>query len=179
MVIRKRLPITGQAMVFVTTTVTEWTPVFANETCARAVLQELHGTVLHNRLSLCSFVVMPSHLHVLLGFKELELLSKIMQEFKSLSARRLRPILPPEFVGALDRVGGYQFWKPRFDDLIIWSEKQFRIKVDYIHRNPVKAGLVVTAADYIYSSARDWLLNEPGLIPIDKEWAWLEDSEDR
>ncbi len=145
-------------MVFVTTTVTKWTPVFADERCARGVLQELHRTILHNQLSLCAYVVMPSHLHVLLGFKKVELLSKVMKEFKSLSVRRLRPVLPPEFADAFDRVGRYQFWKPRFDDLIIWSEKQLKIKVEYIHRNSVKAGLAGAATDYIYSSARKWLL---------------------
>jgi hypothetical protein len=56
-----------------------------------------------------------------------------------------------------DHNGRFVFWKQRFDDLVIWLEKQFRIKVDYIHNNPVKAGLVERAVDYPYSSARDWL----------------------
>jgi len=164
-------------MAFVTTTVAEWTPVFADEGCARSILQQLHRTVIHHQLSLAAYVVMPSHIHLLLGFKEIEKLSKVIQQFKSLSTRQLQPLLPPNLIEVFHRNGRYQFWKPRFDDVIIWSEKQFRIKVDYIHRNPVKAGLVGTAPDYIYSSARDWLLNEPGLVPIDKEWAWLYDGE--
>jgi len=68
------------------------------------------------------------------------------------------------------------FWKPRFDDLIIWSEKQFRIKVNYIHNNPVKAGLVERPIDYAFSSATDWLLDKPGLVPVDKEWTWSDES---
>ena len=166
-----------RAMVFMTTTVRQWTPVFTDVVCARSILQQLHGTLLHNQLSLAAYVVMPSHLHLLLGFREIEQLSRMMQEFKSLSSRRLRPILPPELDRAFDKKGRFQFWKPRFDDLIISSEKQFRTKVDYIHRNPVKAGLVAVSTDYPYSSAGDWLLDEPGLVPADKEWVWLDDSD--
>lgn len=178
MVIRKRLPITGKAMAFVTTTVTEWSPVFAVERCARSILQQLHRTVTFYQLSLAAYVVMPSHIHLLLGFKEIEKLSKVVQQFKSLSTRQLQPLLPPNLKEVFHRTGRFQFWKPRFDEVIIWSEKQFRIKVDYIHRNPVKAGLADKMADYPFSSAGDWLSDRSGLIPVDKEWLWLEDSND-
>lgn len=163
-------------MAFVTTTVAEWTPVFADEGCARSILQQLHRTVIHHQLSLAAYVVMPSHIHLLLGFKEIEKLSKVIQQFKSLSTRQLRPLLPPNLIEVFHRNGRFQFWKPRFDEVIIWSEKQFRIKVDYIHRNPVKAGLADKIADYPFSSAGDWLSDRPGLVPVDKEW--LDDGDD-
>lgn len=176
LVIRKRLPTRRPAMAFVTTAVTDWTPVFADERYARLIIQQLHRTVSHHQLSLAAYVVIPSHVHLLLGFKEIEKLSKVVQQFKSLSTRLLLPLLPLKLIAAFHHSGHFQLWRPRFDDVIIWSEKQFRIKVKYIHRNPVKAGLARTATDYTYSSARVWLLHEPGLIPVDKEWTWLEDD---
>jgi hypothetical protein len=48
-------------------------------------------------------------------------------------------------------------WNPRFDDVAICSEKQFRVKLHYIHTNPVKAGLVKSDVDYPWSSAAVWL----------------------
>ena len=60
----------------------------------------------------------------------------------------------------------------RYDDLIIISDKQFRIKLEYIHNNPVKAGLVTTAIEWPYSSARDWLTNEEGVIKVDRFFSW-------
>jgi len=67
----------------------------------------------------------------------------------------------------------YRLWKPRFDDLIITTEKLLKIKMDYIHNNPVKAGLVASAVDWKYSSAVDWLTDKDGLAKIDKEYHWL------
>lgn len=61
----------------------------------------------------------------------------------------------------------------RFDDLAIWSEKQFRIKLDYIHRNPVKAGLAGTPEGFPYSSAAAWLgdgADEVVRTTLDFEW---------
>ena len=140
--------------------------------CARSILDQLRETISHYQLPLAAYVLMPSHLHALLGVREIEQLSRIMQAFKSLSSRRVRPLLPPRLRRVFDRSGRFLFWRPRFDDLIIWSEKQFRIKADYIHNNPVKAGLVARPVDYAFSSARDWLADETGLIPVDKKWTW-------
>lgn len=62
-----------------------------------------------------------------------------------------------------------------FDDLVISSEKQFRIKLEYIHNNPVKAGLVTTAVDYPYSSAGNRVGEGKGLVEIDKDFGWLKE----
>ena len=61
----------------------------------------------------------------------------------------------------------------RFDDLIIYSEKQLRIKLEYIHNNPVRAGLTENALDWKYSSAVDWLSDKKGMIDIVKDYSWL------
>ncbi len=103
-------------------------------------------------------------------------MSKVMQNFKLLSSHRLKPLIPSEFSNELYVGENFRMWQPRFDDVIIYSEKQFRIKIEYIHNNPVKAGLVPAAKDYEYSSARDWLTNEKGLVPLDKNWSWLKEN---
>ena len=125
--------------------------------------------------TIAAYVVMPSHAHALIGLREVGHLSEFMRSFKSLAARRIRPLLSAEMLPAFERGSKFQFWKPRFDDLIIRSEKQFRIKTDYIHNNPVKAGLVKRSAEYVLSSAGDWLTGELGIITVDKSWSWLED----
>lgn len=38
----------------------------------------------------------------------------------------------------------------------LWSNRVIKQKIDYVHQNPVEAGLVYKAQDYIYSSARDY-----------------------
>ena len=116
------------------------------------------------------YVLMPSHLHALIGFSEVEKLSEFIQSFKSLSSRRIKQLKLAKYNNKLYANGMFSLWKPRFDDIIITSEKQFKIKLEYIHNNPVKAGLVAKASDWKYSSAADWYDNRQGLIKIEKNF---------
>ena len=159
-------------MAFFTTAVVDWRPVFSSLACANALLDQFQETLDFHRLAAAAYVIMPSHLHALIGFPEIEKLSSAVQSLKSLSARRIEPLLPKKLYDCLHTGGKYKLWRPRFDDLIIWSETQFRIKAEYIHNNPVRAGLIDRAIDYPFSSARDWLTDGHGPIPIDKDWTW-------
>ncbi len=88
---------------------------------------------------------MPNHLHLLLYVSDGgPALAKFMRDVKSLSARMIFP----------EKHG---IWMARFDDVAIYSDEQFRTKLNYIHQNPVKAGLVENPEQYEYSSAKEWL----------------------
>lgn len=161
-------------MAFVTTTVKDWQPVFSDLRIANLILRQLDETLRHYQVSLAAYVLMPSHIHLLLGFRNIEKLSEVIQSFKGLSAKKLRKLLLQDTFAIFYDGERFNFWKPCFDDLIIFSEKQFRIKIDYIHNNPVKAGLVSQPADYALSSASDRLTGEAGILPVDRNWAWIE-----
>ena len=47
----------------------------------------------------------------------------------------------------------HQFWQNDNQPIKIWSSRQFNIKENYIHQNPVVAGFVTKAQDFLYSSA--------------------------
>ena len=96
-----------------------------------------------------------------------------MKSFKRMSTRRLIPLIDRGLALKINYAGSFRLWKPRFDDVIVYSEEQLKIKMDYIHHNPVKAGLVKTAADYNFSSAVDWLLGKEGYLAMDKDWSCL------
>jgi putative transposase len=170
MPVRKRPEIEGRALVSVTTSVTNWLPVFKNKTAAHAALEQLGETARYFNVSTVGYVLMPSHLHTLLGFSEIERLSRFMQSFKSLSSRRIEKLDLGSIFENLRVRDRFRLWRPRFDDLVIHSDEQFRVKLDYIHNNPVKAGLVRKAIDWPFSSARDWLGNGGSLLEIDKEF---------
>lgn len=159
-------------MVFVTTTVRNWIPIFSEARYAVPVLDQFAESLDRNQVSICGYVLMPSHLHALLGVPRIEQLSEVMKAVKTLTSRQMKVLVDEDLRRSFSRNGEFVFWKRRFDDLVVWSEKQFAIKLEYIHNNPVKAGLVARAEDYPYSSARDWLLGEDGKILIDKAWSW-------
>ncbi|MCH9032638.1 MAG: transposase [candidate division Zixibacteria bacterium] len=180
MVVRKRLDIKGRALSFVTMTVSNWLPVFSQKQIAILATDQLRESLRHFNISLVGYALMPSHLHLLLGFQEISGLSRFVQSFKILTSKRARKLLQTsddlklrEALAPTTEGNRYQFWKPRFDDLIIYSEELFRAKLNYIYNNPVKAGFVEKPEDWHYSSASDWLMDIPGPLPVDKEFQWL------
>jgi hypothetical protein len=48
--------------------------------------------------------------------------------------------------------------------------EEFREKLRYIHRNPVKRGLVNDATEWKWSSYRHYALREVGVVEIESEW---------
>ena len=89
MVIRKRLDISGPAIAFVTTTVFEWKPVWARDEVESVLVEELRNLRSQFQVAIISYVIMPSHIHLLLGFSDIELISKCIQTFKSITSRRV------------------------------------------------------------------------------------------
>ncbi len=47
----------------------------------------------------------------------------------------------------------FKVWQDRFDDVVLYTRKVLEIKLEYIHQNPVKAGLVDYPTKYLHSSA--------------------------
>jgi putative transposase len=69
----------------------------------------------------------------------------------------------------------YSVWEHHSDKFLLTSESMFMQKVNYIHNNPVKEGLVERPEDYLYSSARIWAgrpLNDEPLEMDIKEIKW-------
>lgn len=171
MVLRKRLNLKGSGIVFITTTVFNWKPVLIEPKVIEIIIDEVKKLKEFNNISIFSYVIMPHHIHLLLGVPKLEQLSKSIQAFKSISSRRVKKFKLKEL-----EENAYRLWMPRFDEFKIYSEKQLKIKMEYIHNNPVRAGFTENAEEWRYSSASDWLTEKSGLVSIDKEYNWLIDS---
>ena len=60
----------------------------------------------------------------------------------------------------------YQFWQQNNQPIVLWSTRFIKQKFDYIHNNPVKAGLVMEPLEWQYSSARNYAQRE-AVIPVD------------
>jgi REP element-mobilizing transposase RayT len=111
-------------------------------------------------VQIAGYVFMPSHIHLLI-FIEGDRLAVFMRDYKKYTAQK-----------AIKECGlnGKNIWMPRYDRVVINSEKIFRRKLDYIHNNPVKSGLAERAGDWLWSSARDYEIDYVRKIPIWKGW---------
>lgn len=73
----------------------------------------------------------------------------------------------PHFSPLLREVGSEnRFWQARFYDFNVWTEKKRIEKLRYIHRNPVRRGLVSSPEQWQWSSFRCYLSGEPGPVRI-------------
>lgn len=110
---------------------------------------------------IAGYVLMPSHIHLLM-FVDGKHLAGFMRDFKKYVAQKVIPVLNIR----LDKV-----WKDSFDRVAIETENVFRIKLEYIHQNPVKAGLVAKPENWEWSSAVDYYTGGGGPIPVYKDWS--------
>lgn len=103
------------------------------------------------------YVVMPEHVHLLVSESERAILATAVQAMKQSVARR--------------RVsGGEHFWQARYYDFNVWSEDKRIEKLRYMHRNPVKRGLVPRPEDWEWSSFRHYATGEVGVVEIESQW---------
>jgi putative transposase len=110
-----------------------------------------------------AFVVMPDHVHLLLEVSAGRKLSDLIRDIKKYFSFHAKNALfhKSRFdINSFSRDGAFQLWERGFDEVTIISERMYLVKMNYIHNNPVKGGLVEKAEDYPYSSAKQYLVDE-------------------
>ena len=117
------------------------------------------------------YVVMPEHFHLLISEPERGDPSIVIQVLKQRFARRT---LTPRVSRTQTRLADEprledRFWQRRFYDFVVWTEQKRIEKLKYIHRNPVKRGLVSEPERWAWSSFRHCALGEPGPVLVNEE----------
>ena len=117
------------------------------------------------------YVVMPEHFHLLITEPERGTQSTVMQVLKQRFARRVLRNRPRNRTQAQlwDSPDNAHVWQRRFYDFVVRIEKKKIEKLRYIHRNPVKRGLVGSPELWRWSSFRHYAFGEPGPIFIDRK----------
>ena len=97
-----------------------------------------------------------------------------MQVLKQRTARALLPKRKPSSPRQRNLFGGEPrrraFWQARLYDFNIWTTRKRVEKLRYMHRNPVKRGLVEAPEQWRWSSYRFYLLEEAGPVSLSKGW---------
>ena len=122
---------------------------------------------------LVGFVVMPEHIHLLISEPKIGTPSTVMQVLKQRVSRALRrgrrrnPDQLNLWTEAPD--AAQSLWQRRFYDFNVWSQKKKIEKLHYMHRNPVKRGLVTDPKLWLWSSYRFYQFREVGRCDPDSE----------
>ena len=107
----------------------------------------------------CAYVVMPEHVHLLVSEPERARLSVALQMLKQNVAHQLHHL-----------TNDGPFWQARYYDFNVWTEAKRIEKLRYIHRNPVKRGLVQSPEDWPWSSFRHYVSGVEGVVEIESQW---------
>ena len=101
------------------------------------------------------YVIMPEHVHLLISEPKRSSLDVAIRALKTSVAKqsKFRP-----------------FWLPRYFDFNVYSESKFKEKLRYLHRNPIRRGLVYEPLDWPWSSFRHYLSGEIGTVEIESPW---------
>ena len=146
---------------FVTTTFTDWNRFGEVKGLYPGICKSLEFCMEKYEALLSGYVLMPSHIQLLI-FIDGSKLSGFMRDFKKYVSQKIAKDLG---------LGVSAVWKPRYDRVAIYSDEVFRTKLEYIHDNPVKGGLVGEPDDWEWSSAKAYLADEKGEVEVWKGWA--------
>ena len=165
---------------FITATVVDWIDIFTRQTYRDIVIESLDYCIKNKGMILYGYVIMSNHIHLIIQSEEGKL-SDLIRDFKKFTAKSIlekiqnSPESRKEWMlerfklaaQTHSRNKDYQFWQYGNHAEEIYSNEFMWSKLDYIHLNPVRAGLVAKASDYIYSSASNYV-NNSGLLTIEK-----------
>lgn len=160
---------------FVTFTIVEWLPIFISAAACKIVTDSLNFC--HQTKGLCTnaFVIMPTHIHAIIfdaAFDNTRLAHTIT-DFRKFTGRQLSDLcdskMPACFSETLRRCSNVdrkrRLWQSSRHPEGIHSERFWQQKVNYLHDNPCRKGLVRRAEYWRYSSA-DYYLSD-GKQPSD------------
>ena len=120
------------------------------------------------------YVVMPEHFHLLISEPVKGTPSTVMQVLKQRFARKLLKRLRTRGDPAEGQLWGETLaeghvWQRRFCDFVVWSYAKRLEKLRYIHRNPVKCGLVLEPEQWLWSSVRHYAYDEAGSVLVNEQ----------
>ena len=165
---------------YITTAVYRRLPIFTRASFVIPLLDSLIFYRYQQNFKLLGYVIMPDHIHLLIWPQGESTVADIMRDYKEFTAKRIvrQAIIEKNepwivaFRAAGEETGRSinKLWQDSYWDKNVYTEKFLRQKLNYIHRNPVRAGLAKHPEDYPYSSYRNYSCDQEWLIEIDRGW---------
>ncbi len=156
---------------FVTGTVVEWLPIFTSSACCDLLVQSFEFCRDQKRLQIHGWVILDSHFHAILSGPRL---AETLRDLKRFTSRSLIDKIRDEGRDwLLNQLAFYrakykdhsvhQVWQEGAHPEAILSDEMMLQKLEYLHNNPVKRGMVSAPESWRYSSAHEWAT---GAVPV-------------
>ncbi|MGF2411403.1 REP-associated tyrosine transposase [Ferruginibacter sp.] len=166
---------------FITFTVVGWIDVFSRECYKELLVKSLQYCIENKGLQLHAWVIMTNHVHLIVS-SNTNKIADIVRDIKKYSSKQIIKAIqdnPAEsrkewmlnifgFVGQNNNNNKeFQFWKQDYHPIELNTHEKLQQRLNYLHENPVRSGLVWEPWQYKYSSATDYYTTESGLIKIE------------
>jgi putative transposase len=153
---------------FVTFTVIQWLDVFSRRHYRDIFLDSLRYCQKNKGLEICAYCIMTSHIHLIIGRHGEAALEGIIRDIKKYTSVKIIEAIrdnPQEsrrelLLWHFERAGThnsnnskYQFWQQHSHPVELATNEMIDQRLDYVHNNPVEAGIVLSPEHYLYSSA--------------------------
>jgi putative transposase len=162
-------------------------PVFKNDHACQLLVQTLDEVRRRYPYKLIGYVIMPDHMHTIINNVSGSI-SDWLRRVRGNSAREILSWLRENhYLSSLDKLALIQpqkrkhthaVWQKNPSVIDLWSPKFIRQKLNYLHLNPVRAGLCDHPAKWKWSSYRAYLPHNVGEVPIEIDWQayWKEEQ---
>ncbi|MEO6149379.1 MAG: transposase [Mucilaginibacter sp.] len=164
---------------FVTFTIVDWVDIFTRPVYKQLIIDSLIYCQQHKGLEVYAYCLMTNHLHLLTAAQLPAKLPDIIRDFKKHTNKQIIGLIQQENESRRDwilhrfqyhakyntRVQDYKVWQDGYHGISCDNTKILLQKLDYIHNNPVTAGIVTEPQHYLYSSAANYA-GENGLISV-------------
>ena len=152
---------------FVTLSVVGWIDVFSRRDYKDIIVENLSYCQQREGLEIYTYVIMTNHLHLIVRRQD-EALKELLGRFKSYTAKKIVTAIESNeqesrrewllymfrhFAKTNKQYTQHHLWQYTNHPTLLHSAAVIQQKADYIHMNPVRAGLVTEAEYYLYSSA--------------------------
>ncbi len=162
---------------FVTSTIVNWLPIFTTAARCDILIQSFLHCRQHKSLQIHAWVVLDNHFHAILSGPDLP---ATLRSFKGFTAQVILQQLKFEKCDWLldqlalhraehKRTSEHQVWQEGVHPQAIGNDTIMQQKLEYLHQNPVKRGLVAAPEHWRFSSAHEWLV---GACPMFKCDSW-------
>ncbi len=159
------------AIYYMTFSVVDWLPVFVSEAACRIITDSLNYCHQHKGLRTNAYVIMPTHIHGIFFYKAFDpkALEGTLTDFRKFAGRKLSDYCDRHMPACFSKVlreaspddRERRFWQPSRHPIQIENEPFWATKLNYLHNNPCRKGLVKRQEHWRYSSASYWSSDQP------------------
>jgi len=158
---------------FITTSCYQRRPLLGTPRARDLFLEVMEQVRQRHQFAVLGYVVMPEHVHFLFTEPERGNLSLVLAALKQAFAHRLLRELRAKAGAQVDSLWSTplavgRVWQRRFYDFVVFTEKKRVEKLRYMHRNPVRRGLVLKREEWLWSSFRHYAYGERGPVLVNE-----------